>query len=153
MNKKKRWLWVALLFILVAFTGCMGSDDQYAPDKAAIETLVNDYFTAAFNIDYTTWTGENELPYLTPDQAKIMEGRFADFKQSFIDNRLTQELDSVEIIRVNIETETSGNVYCIIKVSGHDNGSAYRETIEYSMPVKKIGGQWLIDDFKIQSIE
>jgi len=153
VKKKKGLLWIALLFSVLAFTGCMGSDDQYAPDKAAIETLVNDYFTTAFNIDYTTWTGEDELPFLTPDRAKIMQGLFADFKQSFIDNQLTQEVDAVEIIRVNIETETSGNVYCIVKVSGYDNGSAYRETIEYSIPVKKIEGKWLLDDFKIQSIE
>lgn len=153
MNIKKGLSWIAILFIVFALAGCSASNKQYASEKPAIEQLVNDYFPTAYNIDYKTWTGEEELAYLTPEQADKMKKELAEFKDSFTTNQLTQTLDNLEIENVIVDSETTGSAFCTIQVSGSDNGSSFSQKIEYHLQVQKIDGRWLISELKVQKVE
>lgn len=151
MNIKKGLSWIIIVFIVFALAGCSAS--QHDSEKAAIESLTKDYLATAYNIDYKTWTGEEELAFLAPDQASSMKEQLAEFKESFTVNQLTQTLDNLTIEHIAVNSDTEGSAFCIFEVSGSDNGAPYSQKIDSLIKVQKIDGQWLIADFKVQKVE
>lgn len=147
----KRILGMLILAALViSFVGCTNSksEKEYPPQSKGgntVESTLNSYSKAFADIDYSTFTGYEILPYVTKEWGKTwLDELSSQYVNSYKNNKFVREFKSADISDVIVNGDSATATLVI-----HSNQKEPDEKLCASVPEKvtllKVNGSWFVD--------
>lgn len=147
----KRILDVLILAVLViSFVGCKSSEleKEYPPQSIGsetVESVLNSYAKAFSDIDYSTFTGYEILPYVTKEWGKTwLDELSSQYVKAYKNNKFIREFKSADVSDIVIN-DNSATATLVI----YSNQKKPDEKLCTSVPEKvtllKVEGNWFVD--------
>lgn len=147
----KRVIVVFILIILViAFTGCTNSGlvKKYPPQSiggATVEDALKGYSKAFADIDYTTFTGYEVLPFVTKEWGKTWLDELASqFVDAYKRNKFLREFTNADISDVVIKGD-SATVTLVICSTQKKPDKKLCESEPEKVILIKVSGKWFVN--------
>lgn len=147
----KRLIGILILAVLVAsFTGCTNNGllEKYPPQSRGsitVEDTLIDYSKAFSNIDYTTFTGYEILPFVTKEWEKTWLDELASqYVDSYRRNKFVREYTNANISNVVVKDDLTTATLVIDSIQKKPDERSC-ESVPEKITLIKVNGKWLID--------
>lgn len=147
----KRILSALILVVLViSFVGCKSSEleKKYPPQSKGgdtVESTLKSYSKAFADIDYSTFTGYEILPYVTKEWGKAwLDELSSQYVKAYKNNKFVREFTNADISDVVIKGD-SATATLIIDSNQIKPDVKSCESVPEKVTLLKVNGKWFID--------
>lgn len=147
----KKVLGVFILAILViSFVGCKSSEleKEYPPQSIGgetVESVLNSYAKAFSDIDYSTFTGYEILPYITKEWGKTwLDELSSQHVKAYKNNKFIREFKSADVSDV-VTNGDSATATLVVYSNQKKPDEKLCESVPEKVTLLKVNGNWFVD--------
>jgi hypothetical protein len=147
---KRSLLFLILGVLIFTMVGCTTglAESKMNPQSAGsatVEEALNNYAAAFANINYTTFTGSEILPYVTREWAKTwLDDLSSQYVKAYRNGKFVRQFTSAETSDVQIKDDYATAILVIYSTQTKPDAKSCQSLPE-RISLKKIDGQWFID--------
>ena len=141
---------IILVVLAVGLAGCSNSklEAQYPPQSIGGETVegvLASYAESFSNVDYTTFTGYEILPYVTKEWGKIwLDELSSQYVKAYKKNKFVREYQSASVSDVKTDGDSATAELSIYSLQKEPSIKSC-ESVSEKITLVKIDGNWFVD--------